>query len=141
MSPHSPAALWPSPVRSFPDPCAFLRLEVRWRRRRGASQRYVEEQLIDRGAGVHLRSLLRSRRDRRQLDEHRSVTATVLFTDLVGSTELLFRLGEHAFDGFRRAHFAALEDATATAGGIVGRGPATEFLRPSRPQRGPSPVP
>ena len=50
------------------------------------------------------------------------MTATVLFTDLVGSTELLFRLGEHAFDGLRRAHFAAMRDAISGAGGIVVKG-------------------
>src|SRR4029077_16068757 len=43
--------------------------------------------------------------------------AAVLFTDLVGSTELLSRLGEAAFDGLRRAHFAALRDAIGRSGG------------------------
>jgi len=43
--------------------------------------------------------------------------ATVLFTDLVGSTELLSRLGEAAFDGLRRAHFDTLRDATRRSGG------------------------
>ena len=38
----------------------------------------------------------------------RSGTATVLFTDLVGSTDLLARLGETAFDAVRREHFGAL---------------------------------
>jgi class 3 adenylate cyclase/tetratricopeptide (TPR) repeat protein len=37
-------------------------------------------------------------------------TVTVLFTDLVGSTDLLARLGEAAFDELRRAHFAALRE-------------------------------
>jgi class 3 adenylate cyclase len=50
------------------------------------------------------------------------VTATLLFTDLVGSTELLFRMGERAFDGFRRTHFASLRDAIAAAKGIVVKG-------------------
>ncbi|MGH9035300.1 MAG: AAA family ATPase, partial [Acidimicrobiia bacterium] len=40
-----------------------------------------------------------------------SGTATVLFTDLVGSTDLLSRLGEAAYDEVRRAHFATLRDA------------------------------
>ena len=40
----------------------------------------------------------------------RGRTAAVLFTDLVGSTELLSRLGEAAFDGLRRAHFVALRE-------------------------------
>ena len=43
--------------------------------------------------------------------------AAVLFTDLVGSTELLSRLGDAAFDGLRRAHFAALREAIARNGG------------------------
>jgi class 3 adenylate cyclase len=47
----------------------------------------------------------------------RGRTAAVLFTDLVGSTELLSRLGEAAFDGLRRAHFAALREAIARSGG------------------------
>jgi class 3 adenylate cyclase len=43
--------------------------------------------------------------------------AAVLFTDLVGSTELLSRLGEAAYDGLRRAHFAALREAIGRSGG------------------------
>ena len=46
-----------------------------------------------------------------------SGTATVLFTDLVGSTNLLSRLGEAAFDEVRRAHFAALREVLARHGG------------------------
>ncbi len=46
-----------------------------------------------------------------------SGTATVLFTDLVGSTDLLTQLGEDAFDEFRRSHFAALRTALARHGG------------------------
>ena len=42
----------------------------------------------------------------------------VLFTDLVGSTELMARLGDTAFDGFRSEHFAALREAVATCGGV-----------------------
>jgi class 3 adenylate cyclase len=42
---------------------------------------------------------------------------TVLFTDLVGSTELLSRLGETAFDELRRAHFSALRKAIDRHGG------------------------
>ena len=34
--------------------------------------------------------------------------ACVLFTDLVGSTELMGRLGDAAFDGLRDEHFARL---------------------------------
>jgi len=35
----------------------------------------------------------------------------VLFTDLVGSTELMSRLGDIAYDGLRGAHFADLREA------------------------------
>ncbi len=44
-------------------------------------------------------------------------TVTVLFTDLVGSTELLSRLGEAAADELRREHFGLLRAAIADAGG------------------------
>jgi class 3 adenylate cyclase/tetratricopeptide (TPR) repeat protein len=44
-------------------------------------------------------------------------TVTVLFTDLVGSTELLSRLGEAAADELRREHYSRLRDAVADAGG------------------------
>jgi class 3 adenylate cyclase len=43
--------------------------------------------------------------------------AAVLFTDLVGSTELLSRLGDTAYDGLRRAHFAALREAIGRSHG------------------------
>jgi class 3 adenylate cyclase/tetratricopeptide (TPR) repeat protein len=42
---------------------------------------------------------------------------TLLFTDLVGSTELLTRLGQQAFEELRRAHFALLRDALTRHGG------------------------
>ena len=45
-------------------------------------------------------------------------TITVLFTDLVGSTELLSRLGESAADELRREHFGLLRAAVADAGGV-----------------------
>jgi tetratricopeptide (TPR) repeat protein len=48
---------------------------------------------------------------------HSNRTATVLFTDLVGSTELLSRLGESTFDDLRRAHFAALRTSIEGTGG------------------------
>jgi len=47
----------------------------------------------------------------------RTGTATVLFTDLVGSTEHMTRLGQSAFDDVRRAHFAALRKAIQRNGG------------------------
>lgn len=43
----------------------------------------------------------------------------VLFTDLVGSTELTLSLGPTAGDSFRRRHFARLHEATARFGGEV----------------------
>jgi class 3 adenylate cyclase len=46
-----------------------------------------------------------------------SGTATVLFTDLVGSTELMARLGDVAFDALRGEHFAGLREALAAHGG------------------------
>jgi class 3 adenylate cyclase len=41
----------------------------------------------------------------------------VLFTDLVGSTELLASLGDDAAEQFRRAHFGLLREAAAAHGG------------------------
>jgi len=48
-----------------------------------------------------------------------SGTVTVLFTDLVGSTELLARLGDSAFDDVRRHHFSTLREAVKRHGGDV----------------------
>jgi class 3 adenylate cyclase/tetratricopeptide (TPR) repeat protein len=47
-----------------------------------------------------------------------SGTLTVLFTDLVGSTELMTRLGDSSFDELRGEHFARLREALAAHGGI-----------------------
>jgi class 3 adenylate cyclase/tetratricopeptide (TPR) repeat protein len=44
-------------------------------------------------------------------------TVTVLFTDLVASTELMSRLGEAAADELRREHFGLLRGAVAEHGG------------------------
>jgi class 3 adenylate cyclase len=41
----------------------------------------------------------------------------ILFTDLVGSTELLDRVGDEVAEELRRAHFALLRSAVAGAGG------------------------
>ncbi len=41
----------------------------------------------------------------------------MLFTDLVGSTDLMTQVGEPAFDELRRAHFAALRAAIERTGG------------------------
>ena len=42
---------------------------------------------------------------------------TILFTDLVGSTELASDLGDVAADQLRREHFASLREAVASSGG------------------------
>jgi class 3 adenylate cyclase len=42
----------------------------------------------------------------------------VLFTDLVGSTELMSRLGDVAFDALRGEHFARMREAAARGGGV-----------------------
>jgi class 3 adenylate cyclase len=44
-------------------------------------------------------------------------TVTLLFTDLVGSTELIDRLGDQAGDRLLRDHFAILREAAAEHGG------------------------
>ena len=46
-----------------------------------------------------------------------SESATILFTDVVGSTELLQRLSPDAADKVRRGHFSILRQAIAEAGG------------------------
>ncbi len=67
----------------------------------------------------------------------------VLFTDLVGSTELMARLGEAAFDELRRAHFAALAEAIERTGGEeiknTGDGVMGPSARSSTPSAAPSP--
>ncbi len=47
----------------------------------------------------------------------RTGTVTLLFTDQVGSTETLQRLGDEEGERLRRAHFALLRDAAAMHGG------------------------
>ena len=44
-------------------------------------------------------------------------TVTLLFTDLVGSTELMDRLGDDASERLRRKHFAILREAASGHGG------------------------
>ncbi len=46
-----------------------------------------------------------------------SAVVTFLFTDLVGSTEMLDRLGDDAAEQVRRTHFRLLRDAVTGAGG------------------------
>lgn len=59
---------------------------------------------------------------------------TILFTDLVGSTELLDRLGDDAGRGVLRAHFALLRDTVQQAGGrevkSLGDGLMVSFASP-----------
>ena len=45
-------------------------------------------------------------------------TVTILFCDLVGSTELLTRLGDDANDRVRRDFFAAMREQIAAHGGV-----------------------
>ncbi|MGH9009242.1 MAG: ATP-binding protein, partial [Acidimicrobiia bacterium] len=46
-------------------------------------------------------------------------TATILFTDLAGSTELMARLGDDEFDALRNAHFAGLTAVVEGSGGVI----------------------
>jgi len=48
----------------------------------------------------------------------RTETVTVVFTDLVGSTELASRLGHDAYEALRQGHFSALRAAVAKHDGI-----------------------
>jgi class 3 adenylate cyclase/tetratricopeptide (TPR) repeat protein len=60
----------------------------------------------------------------------------LLFTDLVGSTEVLDRLGDDAAEDLRRTHFALLRRAVAEAGGrevkTLGDGVMAAFTSPVR---------
>src|SRR5262247_589154 len=47
----------------------------------------------------------------------RTETVTVVFTDLVGSTELASRLGHDAYEALRHAHFTALRGAVTKHNG------------------------
>jgi class 3 adenylate cyclase len=59
------------------------------------------------------------RRETTTISDSRGVTGivTLLFTDLVGSTELFARLGDDAGDRLRQEHFAVLRKAAAEHGG------------------------
>jgi class 3 adenylate cyclase/tetratricopeptide (TPR) repeat protein len=48
----------------------------------------------------------------------RTETATIVFTDLVGSTQLLVRLGHDAYEAVRRSHFDSLRLAASVHQGI-----------------------
>ena len=52
----------------------------------------------------------------------RPTTATILFTDLVGSTELRIQLGEDSADELRQVHDRMLRDAVESHGGTVVKG-------------------
>ena len=52
-------------------------------------------------------------------------TITVLFSDLVGSTELLSRVGEAVADDLRREHFSLLQRPSRTPGARRSRTSAT----------------
>ena len=54
-----------------------------------------------------------------------------LFTDLVGSTELLARLGEDAAEVLRRTYFALLREAIALAGLFIDQGPVVQVKEPN----------
>jgi class 3 adenylate cyclase len=43
----------------------------------------------------------------------RTETSTIVFTDLVGSTELAVRLGHDAYEALRRSHFDTLRLAAS----------------------------
>ena len=47
----------------------------------------------------------------------RTETVTVVFTDLVGSTELASRLGHDAYEALRHEHFTALRGAVTKHNG------------------------
>lgn len=51
-----------------------------------------------------------------------SETITVLFTDLVGSTEINYAISPDAADELLRAHFSALRQAIASSGGVEVKG-------------------
>ncbi|HEX6382721.1 MAG TPA: adenylate/guanylate cyclase domain-containing protein, partial [Acidimicrobiia bacterium] len=65
---------------------------------------------------------------------------TLLFTDLVGSTELLQRLGDDAAEELRRVHFSLVRQALAAAGGeevkTLGDGLMAAFTSPVQAARG-----
>lgn len=65
---------------------------------------------------------------------------TLVFTDLVGSTELLQRLGDDAAEELRRVHFSLVRRALAAAGGdevkTLGDGLMAAFTSPVQAARG-----
>src|SRR2546421_34701 len=61
---------------------------------------------------------------------------TLLFTDLVGSTELLSALGDDRAEDLRRMHFRLLRQAVADAGGREVRNRGAGLIRASELVRG-----
>ncbi len=72
------------------------------------------------GRSAGYRRLVRST-DARDLPDGRA-TATVLFTDLVASTELRTRVGDQVADELRRRHDRLVADAVGSHGGRVLKG-------------------
>jgi class 3 adenylate cyclase len=64
-------------------------------------------------------------------------TVTIVFTDIVGSTELTTTFGDQAWLEILRAHNRIVADATAAAGGMVvkGQGVGETFDDPGSPIR------
>src|SRR5258706_4908941 len=58
----------------------------------------------------------------------RTETVTVVFTDLVGSTELASRLGHDAYEALRHEHFTALRAAVAKHGGTEVKTPGDGLM-------------
>src|SRR5436853_62820 len=65
--------------------------------------------------------------------ESRSGTVTIVFTDLVGSTELMQRLGDDQAEELRRVHFGLLRDAVAAHGGREVKTTGDSFMVASDP--------
>ena len=65
----------------------------------------------------HPAFLSKDRHDPANVPGMRAATTTMVFTDLVGSTELTSRLGDEAAHELRRVHFDLLRDAVAATGG------------------------
>jgi hypothetical protein len=67
---------------------------------------------------------------------HLAGTVTLLFTDLVGSTELLERIGDDEAERLRRLHFGLLRDLLAARGG-----PEVKRMCPSERRADPTEIP
>ena len=76
------------------------------------------------GAHLRLRTVYPGARRAKPEEESLAVseTITVLFTDLVGSTEINYAINPDAADELLRAHFSALRQAIAGSGGVEVKG-------------------